>query len=264
MPRLLAVAKALACAPAHNPSLLQAARALLAAVQCRTFASSTAAWRSAEQGLPAAAAAASPRPSEALSSVPVEQLQRAITPEVGPHRAHIDCNNSWLWVARAATAHSAAHVACDAACSLLAFTRQACNPLCSAAACRAFALMVAPPCPCPQLESGVPAPAAPRLCGRRQRAGRPRCRGAARRGRGAAPANAQELHPPGAARRHGAARKGARFRGGAPAAADAGKRADGPSESLQVWLPPGQAVSTKRQAAGPAAGAGRRALEAAL
>ncbi|KAL4439271.1 hypothetical protein ABPG77_004173 [Micractinium sp. CCAP 211/92] len=84
MPRLLAVAKALACAPAHNPSLLQAARALLAAVQCRTFASSAAAWRSAEQGLPAAAAANSTS-SAALLSVPVEQLQRAITPEVCQH-----------------------------------------------------------------------------------------------------------------------------------------------------------------------------------
>lgn len=58
---------------------------LLAALQHRSFSASTAASRSAEQSLPAAAAAAtaaSPSTPATISSVPVERLQRAITPEV--------------------------------------------------------------------------------------------------------------------------------------------------------------------------------------
>lgn len=72
----------LACAPALNPSLLQAARTLLAALQSRSLTTSTAAGRRAEQGAAPAATAASPGTSAAISSVPVERLQRAITPNV--------------------------------------------------------------------------------------------------------------------------------------------------------------------------------------
>ncbi|KAL4428382.1 hypothetical protein ABPG75_002471 [Micractinium tetrahymenae] len=85
---LPAAARALPCAPPHKPTLLQAARTLLAALQSRPFAASTAAARAAAPGLPAAAAAAastSPGAPATLSSVPIKSLQQAITPQVCQH-----------------------------------------------------------------------------------------------------------------------------------------------------------------------------------